>query len=62
MKKYVLFCCCYFFFICVQAQWKPEGNKIITISILKSIEPGLGKEEFLNILENNIYSELDKIN
>ena len=39
-----------------------KGNKIITISILKSIEPGLAKEEFLNILENNIYSELDKIN
>ena len=39
-----------------------KSNKIITISILKSIEPGLGKEEFLNILENNIYSELDKMN
>ena len=39
-----------------------KGNKIITISILKSIEPGLSKEEFLNILENNIYSELDKMN
>ena len=39
-----------------------KGNKIITISILKSIEPGLAKEEFLNILENNIYSELDKMN
>ena len=39
-----------------------KGNKIITISILKPIEPGLGKEEFLNILENNIYSELDKMN
>ena len=39
-----------------------KSNKIITISILKSIEPGLAKEEFLNILENNIYSELDKMN
>ena len=39
-----------------------KGNKMITISILKSIEPGLNKEEFLNILENNIYSELDKMN
>ena len=38
-----------------------KGNKIITISILKSIEPGLDKEEFLNIVENNIYSELDKM-
>ena len=39
-----------------------KGDKIITISVLKSIEPGLDKEEFLNILEKNIYSELDKMN
>ena len=37
-------------------------NKVITVSILKSIEPGLNKNDFLNILEKNIYSELDKIN
>ena len=37
-------------------------NKTISISILKPIDPGLNKEEFLNLLENNIYSELDKIN
>ena len=37
-------------------------NKTISISILKPIDPGLIKEEFLNLLENNIYSELDKIN
>ena len=37
-------------------------NKTITISILKPIKPGLNKEEFLYFLENNIYSELDKIN
>ena len=37
-------------------------NKIITVSILEPIEAGLNKEEFLNLLENNIYSELDKIN
>ena len=37
-------------------------NKTIIISILKPIDPGLNKEEFLNLLENNIYSELDKIN
>ena len=36
-------------------------NKTIIISILKPIDPGLNKEEFLNLLENNIYSELDKI-
>ncbi len=38
------------------------ANKTITISILKPIDPGLIKEKFLNLLENNIYSELDKIN
>jgi len=37
-------------------------NKIITISILKPINAGLNKENFLNILENNIYTELDKMN
>ena len=37
-------------------------NRTITVSILKSIEPGLNKDDFLNILEKNIYSELDKIN
>ena len=37
-------------------------NKTISISILKPIDPGLNKEKFLNLLENNIYSELDKIN
>ena len=37
-------------------------NKTITISILNPIGLGLNKEEFLNLLENNIYSELDRIN
>ena len=37
-------------------------NKTITVSILKQISPGLNKEDFLNILENNIYSELDRMN
>ena len=37
-------------------------NTTITVSILKPIKPGLKKEEFLNLLQNNIYSELDKIN
>ena len=39
-----------------------SNNKTITISILNPIGPGLNKEEFLNLLENSIYSELDKIN
>jgi len=39
-----------------------SSKKTINISILKPIEPGLNKEDFLNLLENNIYSELDNIN
>tara|TARA_B100001996_G_scaffold336519_1_gene287828 strand:- start:1815 stop:2516 length:702 start_codon:yes stop_codon:yes gene_type:complete len=39
-----------------------SNNKTITVSILKPIEPGLNKNDFLKILERNIYSELDKIN
>ena len=41
---------------------KKESNKTITISILKSIPSGLTKENFIQILEKNIYSELDLIN
>ena len=45
--------------------WPKQGikktNKVITISILKPIKPGLQKEEFLKILEKNIYDELDLI-
>ena len=37
-------------------------NKILTISILKLIEPGLKKEIFLKELESAIYSELDILN
>ena len=39
-----------------------SSNKTISISILKPINPGLNKDDFLNILENDIYSELDKMN
>jgi len=46
--------------------WPKIGLKktktILTISILKPIEPGLTKEIFLKKLENNIYSELDILN
>ena len=38
-----------------------SNDKIITISILKPIHAGLNKENFLKLLEDNIYSELDKI-
>tara|TARA_Y100000590_G_scaffold467361_1_gene645992 strand:+ start:673 stop:1374 length:702 start_codon:yes stop_codon:yes gene_type:complete len=37
-------------------------NKTITISILEPINPGLNSKDFLNLLEKNIYSELDIIN
>ena len=46
--------------------WPKKGlkkiNTVLTISILKSIEPGLKKEIFLKELENTIYSELDILN
>jgi len=43
--------------------WPKKGSKkintILTISILKPIEPGLERNTFLRNLENTIYSELD---
>ena len=46
--------------------WPKKGKKIsnkeITISILKPINPGLSKNDFIKTLEENIYSELDFIN
>ena len=45
--------------------WPKSGrlisNKTITVSILKSIEPGIDKNEFINIVEKQIYRELDLI-
>ena len=42
---------------------KKVFNKLtITISILKPIEPRYSKEEFMKILEDNIYSELNLLN
>ena len=40
---------------------KLKPNRILVISILKEIEPGMERKDFLNILQNNIYQELDKI-
>ncbi len=37
-------------------------NKQITVSILKAINPGMNKEEFIKKLEKEIYFELDSIN
>ena len=46
--------------------WPKNGKKIsnrtITISILEEIKPGLGKKEFLETIENKIYSELETLN
>ena len=46
--------------------WPKKGmkisNKEIIISILKPIDPGLPKENFIKTLEDNIYSELNLIN
>jgi len=43
--------------------WPKKGyvksNKSITISILKPINPGMKGDEFTNIIEKKIYSELD---
>ena len=39
-----------------------QSHKTITISILKPIPVGLSKDEFIKILENNIYSELNLLN
>ena len=38
-----------------------KSNKTLTISILKPIETGLSKEQFIKILENKIYSELNSL-
>ena len=40
---------------------KLKPNGILVVSILKEIEPGMERKDFLNILQNNIYQELDKI-
>jgi len=46
--------------------WPKKGlklnNRTITISILKPITAGLSKDEFIKILENNIYTELNLLN
>ena len=39
-----------------------KSNKCITISILNPINPGMEPNNFLNIIEKKIYSELDIIN
>ena len=41
---------------------KKKANKTITISILKPIPSGLSKDEFIKILEKEIYEELNLMN
>ena len=41
---------------------KKKSNKTITISILETIPAGLAKENFIQILEKKIYSELNLLN
>ncbi len=45
--------------------WPKNGklklNKTLTISILDPIRPGIDPDEFLNLLQKNIYEEIDKI-
>ena len=40
---------------------KLKANKILTVSILNPISPGMNSDEFINLLEKNIYEEIDKI-
>jgi len=39
-----------------------KSNKSITVSILNPIEPGIDSNNFVTIIEKNIYDELDIIN
>ena len=45
--------------------WPKNGklqiNKTLIISILEPISPGMNSDEFLNLLQKNIYEEIDKI-
>jgi len=45
--------------------WPKNGklnpNQTITISILEPIKPGMNSDEFIKILQKNIYDEIDKI-
>ena len=46
--------------------WPKKGkkipNKVIVVSIIEPINPGLNKEDFIKLIEKKIYSELDLIN
>jgi len=40
---------------------KLKTNKTLTVSILDPIDPGMNSVEFINMLQKNIYEEIDKI-
>ena len=40
---------------------KLKSNKTLTVSILNPIRPGMNPDEFLNLLQKDIYEEIDKI-
>jgi 1-acyl-sn-glycerol-3-phosphate acyltransferase len=40
---------------------KLKPNQTLTISILDPIKPGINPDEFINMLQKNIYEEIDKI-
>ena len=40
---------------------KLKSKKILTISILDPIKPGMNSDEFIDTLQKNIYEEIDKI-
>ena len=40
---------------------KLKPNKTLTVSILDPIDPGMNSVEFINMLQKNIYEEIDKI-
>ena len=46
--------------------WPKNGrlssNKTLTVSILDPINPGMDPDEFIKLLQKNIYEEVDKIN
>ena len=41
---------------------KKYSNRTITVSILKAIPKGFSKKEYIKIIENSIYKELDLLN
>ena len=47
------------------AIWPKKGklkpNKTLIVSIMNPIDPGMNSNEFINLLQKNIYEEIDRI-